>query len=184
MELVEDVLEKTSLERLRISSLGIEFLSDKLIALFANPRINAYVHLSIQSGSSKILRMMHRHYDGERVRAVLGKLRDLKRRDDVILNIGADLIVGFPGEMDEDFLDTMNLVKDFQITQLHAFPFSAHLDHYSVPARSFPDQVANHITQKRLKELMRIGEVEFLNFAEKMTGKKVRVLIEKVHAQN
>lgn len=79
MELVEDVLEKTSLERLRISSLGVEFLSDKLIALFANPRINAYVHLSIQSGSSKILKTMNRHYDGERVRVILRKLRDIER---------------------------------------------------------------------------------------------------------
>ncbi len=181
VELVEAVLEKTSLERLRISSLGVEFLSDKLIAIFANPRINAYVHLSIQSGSSKILRMMHRHYDGERVRAVLGKLRGLKRTDGVTLNIGADLIVGFPGETDEDFLDTENLVKDFQITQLHAFPFSAHLDHYHVPAGTFPDQVANHIAQIRLKKLLKTWEEVFGNFADDNRKQRIRVLIEKVN---
>lgn len=181
IELVETVLEKTTLERLRISSLGVEFLSDRLITLFANPRINAYIHLSIQSGSSKILKAMHRHYDGEQVRTVLWKIRNIERPDGAIINIWADLIVGFPGETDDDFLDTMNLVRDFQITQLHAFPFSAHLDHYSVPAGSFPDQVANHIAQNRLKELIRMGEVEYLKLAENMIGKTVRVLIEKVH---
>lgn len=123
---------------------------------------------------------MNRHYDGEQVRTVLGKIRNIERTDGMTVNIGADLIVGFPGERDEDFLDTMNLVKDFQITQLHAFPFSAHLDHYHVPAGNFPDQIPNHIAQKRLKELMRIGEVQFLDFAENMRGKKVQVLIEKV----
>ena len=81
------MLRETTLERLRISSLGVEFLSDSLIALFANIRINAYAHLSIQSGSSPILRAMNRHYDGERVRDVLVKLQSIKREDDTTLNI-------------------------------------------------------------------------------------------------
>ena len=179
VELIEAVLERTSLERLRISSLGVEFMTDRLIALFANPRINAYVHLSIQSGSSNILKAMHRHYDGEQVRSVLRKIRSIKRPDGTIINIGADLIVGFPGETDDDFLDTENLVRDFQITQLHAFPFSAHLDHYNVPAGTFPDQIPNHIAQKRLKHLMKVGKEAFMNLSESMQGKIVRVLIEK-----
>lgn len=184
VELVEAVLRETSLERLRISSLGVEFVTDRLIQLFHNPRINAYVHLSIQSGSSNILKAMNRHYDGEQVRTVLWKIRNIERPDGIILNIGADLIIGFPGETDDDFLDTVDLVKDFQISQLHAFPFSAHLDHYHVPAGSFPDQIPNHITQNRLKHLMQIGKEVFKNFAESMQRKKVRVLIEKVHISN
>lgn len=87
VELVEVVLEKTHIERIRISSLGVEFLSDELIELFRNPRINAYVHLSIQSGSSTILRAMNRHYDGEKLREVLTQLRQLQRDDGVFLNI-------------------------------------------------------------------------------------------------
>ena len=77
---------------------------------------------------------MNRHYDGDRVREVLSKLRNLEREDGIRLNIGADLIVGFPGETDEDYQDSEDLVREFEITQLHAFPFSGHLDHYSVPA--------------------------------------------------
>ncbi|MFZ2255635.1 MAG: hypothetical protein WAW59_03250 [Patescibacteria group bacterium] len=87
MELVEAVLKETELERLRISSLGVEFCSDRLIELFAHPRIVAYAHLSIQSGSTNILKAMNRHYDGARLREVLTKLRTIKRMDDVELNI-------------------------------------------------------------------------------------------------
>ena len=180
IELIEAVLERTTLERLRISSLGVEFLSDRLIALFAQPRINAYVHLSIQSGSTRILWAMNRHYDAINVREVLQKLRNMKREDHTLLNIGADLIVGFPSETAEDFADTEQLVREYEITQLHAFPFSGHLDHYSVPAGSYPDQIPNHIAQSRLKHLLETGRQVFETFTRKNIGKKVRVLIEKV----
>lgn len=96
---------------------------------------------------------MNRHYNGDHLREVLSKLRSIKRSDDIELNIGADLIVGFPGETDRNFADTMEIVQKYQISQLHAFPFSAHLDHYSVPAGSYPNQVPNHIIQKRIKLL-------------------------------
>jgi tRNA A37 methylthiotransferase MiaB len=75
VELVEVILKKTTLERLRISSLGVEFVSDELIQLFQNTRINPYIHLSIQSGSTPILKAMNRHYDGIKLREVLTKLR-------------------------------------------------------------------------------------------------------------
>ena len=180
VELVETVLEKTQLERLRISSLGVEFVSDKVIELFRNPRINAYAHLSIQSWSSNILKAMNRHYDGKRVREVLGKLRLLDRDDGITLNIWADLIVGFPWETEEDFLDTIEIVEKYGITQLHAFPFSAHLDHYSVPAGKFDNQVPNLIAQKRLKKLLKTWEEVFENFAKTHREKPLSVLIEKV----
>ncbi len=180
VELVETVLSETTLERLRISSLGLEFCSDELIHLFENPRINAYAHLSIQSGSSSILQAMNRHYDGERVREVLQKLRNIQREDGVTLNIGADLIVGFPGETDTDFLDTLSLVRDFKITQLHAFAFSPHIDHYSVPAGIFPDQVPNHLAQSRLKQLLQAGKEAFDSLAKVNVWKELRVLVEKV----
>lgn len=156
MELVEAILRDTGLERLRISSLGVEFCSDALIELFENPRIVAYAHLSIQAGSTSVLKAMNRHYDGARLREVLTKLRNIKRADGMELNIGADLIVGFPGEIDEDFADTMEIVEKYRISQLHAFPFSAHVDHYSVPAGSYPNQVPNHIIQKRIKTLQEL----------------------------
>lgn len=87
VELVEAILEKTDIERIRISSLGVEFFTDKLISLFSHTRVNAYVHLSIQSGSSPILAKMNRHYNGEKVLDTLRKIRELKREDGVTINI-------------------------------------------------------------------------------------------------
>ncbi len=182
VELMENILNRTKIERIRISSLGVEFCSDALIALFAKTRVVAYAHLSIQSGSSNILRAMNRHYDGDKVREVLSKLRQIVREDGVSLNIGADLIVGFPGETEADFHDTNEIVENFLITQLHAFPFSAHVDHYSVPAGSFDHQVPNHIREDRQKTLRATGKRVFETFARENIGKSFRLLVEKSSA--
>ncbi len=74
--------------------------------------------------------------------------------------------MGFPGEDDTDFQDTLEIIEKYRITQLHAFPFSAHVDHYSVPAGSFSLQVPNHIAQARIKKLLRAGEEAFEKFRE------------------
>lgn len=134
VELVRRILAETEIPRLRISSLGVEFMTDEMVGLFALPRVNPYVHLSIQSGSDRILRAMNRHYDRAELLRVLEQIKSIRRNDDVLMNIGADLIVGFPGETESDFRDTLGLVEKYGITQLHAFPFSPHRDHYSVPA--------------------------------------------------
>ncbi len=77
---------------------------------------------------------MNRHYDRPWLLDRLQKLVHLKREDSVGIQIGADLIVGFPDENEADFADTLSLVRQFGVTQLHAFPFSAHVDKYHVPA--------------------------------------------------
>lgn len=109
-KLLREIFEKTTLSRLRVSSLGVEFVDNELLELFKNPRISAYVHLSIQSGSDNILRSMNRHYNRTKLLQVLTSLHSLEREDGVFINIGADLIVGFPGETDADFKDTLELV--------------------------------------------------------------------------
>jgi tRNA A37 methylthiotransferase MiaB len=76
-------------------------------------------------------------------------------------------------------LETLELVEKYGVTQLHAFPFSAHVDHYSVPAGKFPDQVPNHIIQRRLKTLLEAGKNAQRAFAEKHIGKELRVLVER-----
>lgn len=125
-ELIRRILAETSISRVRISSLGVEFLSDEILELLKSKRMHAYVHLSIQSGSNHILSAMGRHYDRAILRKRLEKLKNLQREDGIRINIGADIIVGFPGETDEDFEDTLSLVEDFGISGLHAFPFSPH----------------------------------------------------------
>lgn len=111
--LIDRILAETTIERLRISSLGVEFVSDALLERFKNPRLHAYVHLSIQSGSDTILKAMGRHYDRATLLKRLKQLRELKRTDRIRIQIGADLIVGFPGETEVDFADTLSLVEQF-----------------------------------------------------------------------
>lgn len=122
---------------------------------------------------------MNRHYDGARVREVLTKLRAIQRSDGITLNIGADLIAGFPGETEADFQETLTLIDTFHITQLHAFPFSGHIDHYSVPAGAFENQIPNHISQSRTKILLEHGHIQKHLLEEETYGKTVAILVEK-----
>lgn len=139
-ELIENILKKTDIQRLRISSLGVEYIDDRLLELFREPRVNPYIHLSVQSGSEAILQSMNRHYTRTQLVDVLEKISSIQRTDKIPINIGADIIVGFPGETEADFEDTVEIVRGY-ITQLHAFPFSPHREHYSVPAGTFPNQI-------------------------------------------
>lgn len=175
--LIERILRETTIPRLRISSLGIEYIDDRLLELFRESRINPYIHLSVQSGSDTILRLMNRQYTRTGLLDTLEKIQSIKRTDNVLINIGADIIVGFPGEIESDFEDTVGIVRDY-ITQLHAFPFSPHREHYSVPAGAFPEQIPEKIKSERLKTLLLLGEQKKQAFLKMNDGKKFSVLVE------
>lgn len=125
LELIEAILVKTSVTSLRLSSLGVEFLTPEVLTLFREPRIAPYLHASVQSGSDFILQKMGRHYSAEAIDRAFSVAQNIRREDGLRINIGADLIVGFPGETDEAFNDTLTLTQKY-VTQLHAFAFSAH----------------------------------------------------------
>lgn len=178
-ELLTYILKHTTIERIRISSLWPEFITDEVLQVFENQRIYPHFHFSIQSGSSKVLREMARHYDGDYMRKLLGKTLAIKREDRVDISIGADIIVGFPGETDEDFEDTYALVRDYNITKLHAFPFSAHTMWESVPAGSFKNQVDDKVKKERMDKILELWEKNREKFLESQKWKILKVLIEK-----
>jgi len=177
--LLEDILKNTSIPRIRISSLWPEFIDDAVIKVLSQERIYPHFHFSIQSGSTNVLKSMARHYDGAYMKKLLEKVRNIDRADGVDISIGADIIVWFPGESDEDFLDTYNLVKDCQITKLHAFPFSAHTMWESVPAWKFKNQVNETIKKERMQKLMSLWDDVRDNFIHSQKGSTLKVLIEK-----
>lgn len=179
-ELLEYILEKTTIPRLRISSLWPEFIDEKCLEIFKNKRIYPHFHYSVQSGSTNILKAMRRHYTWEYMRDLLIKTKNLQREDGVEVSIWADLIVGFPGETEEDFRDTYNLVKDWLITKIHAFPFSAHKLGESVPAWFFPNQVDEKVKKDRMWELEFIWDSVRDDFIERNIWKQFEVLIEVV----
>ncbi len=178
-ELLRELLDNTSIPRIRISSLGPEFIDDAVIKILWEERIYPHFHFSVQSGSTNTLKSMARHYDGEYMKRLLWKIRNIKREDGVEISIGADLIVWFPGESEQDFMDTYNLVKDYKITKLHAFPFSAHTMWESVPAGKFKNQVSENIKKDRMNRLMELWEQVRETFKSSQKWKVLKVLIEK-----
>lgn len=177
--LLREILDNTSIPRLRISSLWPEFIDDDVIKILWEERIYPHFHFSIQSGSTNTLKSMARHYDWDFMKKLLDKTRNITREDGVEVSIGADLIVGFPGESEEDFMDTYNLVKDCRITKVHAFPFSAHTMGESVPAGKFKNQISDTIKKDRMNRLMALWDAVREEFKNAQKWKTLKVLVEK-----
>ena len=178
-ELLEYILKNTSIPRIRISSLWPEFIDDAVLEILSDTRIYPHFHFSIQSGSSNTLKSMARHYDGEYMKWLLQKTLAVPREDWVSISIWADLIVWFPGETEEDFMDTYNLVRDCQITKVHAFPFSPHTLGESVPAGKFKNQVPEDIKKDRMQRLMKLGDEVREDFKKSQKWKIFKILVEK-----
>lgn len=179
-EILEYILQKTQIPRIRISSLWPEFVDQKVLDIFKNTRIYPHFHLSIQSWNTNVLKNMRRHYSWEYIRDLLDKIHNIKREDNVKISIGADLIVWFPGETEDEFLDTYNLVKDYNITKLHAFPFSNHSLWDKVPASFYPNQIDEKIKKDRLDRLLKIWEKVRENFINSQKWLSFKCLIETV----
>lgn len=155
-ELLQYILDETKIERIRISSLWPEFLDEKFFEVVKNPRFLPHFHFSIQSFSDNVLKAMNRNYDSQRLDYVLTKIRNLDRPDRDQISIWADIIVWFAWETDEDFQQTVEWIKKYKITKLHAFPFSSHDKWESIPAHLFKNQVPFHIKKQRERELISV----------------------------
>lgn len=183
-ELLEYLLEKTSIPRIRISSMWPEFIDDKCLEIFKKTRIYPHFHYSVQSWSSDILKSMNRHYDWDYMRKLLEKTKKLKRDDNVEISIWADLIIWFPWETDENFMDTYNLVKDWLITKIHAFPFSAHTLWETVPAWKYPNKVDEKTKKDRMWKIEEVWDITRENFIDRNIWKEFEVLIEVIKEEN
>ncbi len=158
--------------RIRISSIEPNLLTDEILDLAANDsRLCNHFHIPLQSGSSKILKLMQRRYRADDYRNLISKAHD--RIDD--LAIGVDVIVGFPGETEDDFLETYNFLKDLSISYLHVFTYS---ERPNTKAIEMPDQV-DVVERKRRANMLRIlSEKKRYEFYRSMIGKKLNTLFE------
>lgn len=120
-DLLGRILAETTDVAIRISSLYPERIDDALVAHLANPRIRPHFHLSVQSGSERILRAMKRPYTADTVYRAVERLRSVKENP----FIACDIIAGFPSETESDFSDTLRMCRDLRFAGIHAFPFSA-----------------------------------------------------------
>jgi threonylcarbamoyladenosine tRNA methylthiotransferase MtaB len=170
VDLVRRILDETSVERLRLSSVEPMDVTEDLIAIFAgNERTARHFHMPLQSGSDRILAAMHRWYRAEhyarRVDLVREKLPDAA--------IGADVIAGFPGETEEDHRATLALIERLPLTYLHVFSFSARP---GTPAAELREQVPEPIIDRRASELRALGEKKRAAFQARQAGVHLQVL--------
>ena len=163
-DLLRRLLAETGVERLRLSSVEPMDFSDDLLGLMASePRIAPHVHMPLQSGSDRILRLMHRKY---RPRHYAD--RALKARawmPDAA--IGADVMVGFPGETDADFAETVQFVETLPFTYLHVFTYS---ERPGTAAAASTDSVPTPVRKQRNRVLRELAEARNRAFRERMVG--------------
>jgi len=164
-DLVRTILAETSLEKLRISSVEPMDWSHELIGLVAtSPRIAKHAHVPMQSGSDAVLRRMHRKYRPWHYREKIEKIHDAMPA----AAIGADVMVGFPGETDSEFEATRQMIDDLPFTYLHVFTYSARP---GTPAAEMKNQVPAHIARERNRILRELASEKKLKFMRSFIGK-------------
>ncbi len=158
--------------RIRISSIEPNLLSDEIIELTdKSGKLCKHFHIPLQSGSPKILKLMQRRYKAQDYQKLIFKIK--KRIPDA--GIGVDVIVGFPGETEEDFLQTYNFLRDLPVSYLHVFTYSERPD---TKAITLPGQVDVFERRKRNNMLRILSEKKKNSFYNEMTGKETEVLFE------
>ncbi len=164
-DLIRAVQNETCLEKLRISSVEPMDWSDELIRLVADsPRIAKHAHVPLQSGSDRVLRLMHRKYRPWHYREKIEKIRAAMPT----AAIGADVMAGFPGETDADFDQTRRMVDELPFTYLHVFTYSPRP---GTPAAAMRNQVPVHIARQRNRILRDLAAEKKLAFMQSFIGK-------------
>jgi tRNA-2-methylthio-N6-dimethylallyladenosine synthase len=172
VQLLEAANKIEGLERLRFTSPHpIGFRDDLIDAISRLPKLAEHIHLPLQSGSNKILKAMHRAYTAEKY---LGLVRRIRRAREGIA-ITTDIIVGFPGETEEDFKQTRDLVEEIQFDNAFVFRYSPRRD---TPAAKMPDQIDEHIKEQRNQDLLRVVNESTRRSGERLVGRSVEVLCE------
>jgi threonylcarbamoyladenosine tRNA methylthiotransferase MtaB len=168
--LVHTILDRTDLEKLRISSVEPMDWSDEFIALMAkSPRIAKHAHVPLQSGSDTVLRRMHRRYRPWHYREKIEKIRAAMPT----AAIGADVMVGFPGETDAEFTETRRMIEELAFTYLHVFTYSARP---GTPAATMPNQVSAQVARERNRILRDLADQKKRAFMQSFLGKTVEAI--------
>ena len=172
-DLVSELANLDGLYSLRISSIEESEIDDKLIELVTTNSVLAnHLHIPLQSGSDTVLIRMNRKYNSPQFISKLNLLR--KRLPDIALT--TDVIVGFPGETEEEFKETIETIKKCDFNMLHVFPFSAR---EGTKAYLMKDQVAPNIKKERVHRLLELSNELWNSYTNKYIGKELEVLVER-----
>ncbi len=176
-DLIKTILNKTNIMRIRLSSIEATEIEDDLLEIISDDRICNHLHIPMQSGDDSILRLMNRNYNSRlyssKIEKIVKKIKNI--------NIGTDIIVGFPSETDKEFNNTKNLILNLPISYMHIFPFSSRP---GTPAFNFKEQINSNEKKKRYLELQYINIIKKRSYYEKQIGQELNVIIEKKTNEN
>ncbi len=176
--LLHRVARIDGIERIRFMTSHPKDLSDDLIeAMATEPKICGHLHLPLQSGSSRILKIMNRHYDKEKYLKLVEKIRS--RVPDISLT--TDIIVGFPGETEEDFNETLDVVDKVGYDSAFTFIYSKRT---GTPAAKMDDQIAEDVVKDRFDRLLALVKKKAYERCSRFEGQIMPVLVESVNAQD
>ncbi len=170
-DLVTAILEHTDVPRLRLSSLEPWDIAPGFFELWENPRLLPHLHVPLQSGSDKILRRMARRATRDSFRELAADAR-ANIRD---LNLTTDVIVGFPGETEADFEDSLDFVREIGFSRLHVFPYSKRP---GTAAAKMAGHLPKAVKKERVHRMIDLGKTLSLDFHRRYEGEQVDVLWE------
>lgn len=172
-KLVEAVHQIKGLERIRISSIDPDEVDDELIEVIKrSPKLCHSMHIVLQSGSNWVLKRMNRKYTRQMFFETIDKLKNVSND----FTFTTDIIVGFPGERKQDFLDTLDVMKEVQFAKVHMFPYSRR---ERTKAALFEDHIPEKVVSERKNELLHLSEKQSYELRKKYVGKKAMILTER-----
>ena len=174
--LLEELLKIEKLKRLRISSIEITELDDKFLELLKNEKLFNHLHIQLQSGTDKILKLMNRKYNTKEFLDMIEKIRTI--RPDI--SITTDAIVGFPQETDDDFKEYLDFVRKVNFSKIHVFPYSKR---NGTKAAEMDGHIDPKVKKERARKLIELSNELEKKYAEKFIGKELEVLVEN-HDEN
>ena len=173
-DLLRELEKIEGLERIRISSVEIKELNDKFMdTLKESKKIVNHIHIPLQSGSDTILKLMNRRYDMNEFISSIEKIRKIRPG----IAITTDVIVGFPGETDELFNETVESIKKIGFTELHVFPYSKR---EGTVAAKMSNQIDGNIKKDRVRKLLSVSDVLKRKYYESLIGTNEELLTEKI----
>lgn len=170
-DLLKDILKIEGIERVRIGSVYPDKISDEFIEMFSNPKLMPHLHISLQSCDDTVLKRMRRKYGSSLIEERLTKLRKAVPN----MEYTADVIVGFPGESQEMFQNSCNLIDKIGFSGLHIFQYS---DRENTLASTFEDKIDPKVKKERADELEKLKEIMAERERKKYLDRELKVLVE------
>lgn len=171
--LLEKILKIKGLKRLRISSIEITELDEKFFKLLENNILCNHLHIPLQSGSNKILKLMNRKYAKEQFQKIIEKIRKIRPN----ISITTDVIIGFPNETEEDMKETLEYIEKLNFSKVHTFPYSKR---NGTKAARMTGHIDPQTKKERTKRLLELSEKLEQKYYQSQINKKEKILIEKL----